>query len=137
MSMLRRDVRLLIESYKSINNKRDYKPVPNGYIYFPGDDQVFLNRHNPAEYKLLGKGEYAREVLGSKDWQKVRVATGENIVYRLGDPLIDEDDQHLWFVVPASFPEEYSFEAYIPHEIDKYKVDRETKDAWREVIGEL
>jgi hypothetical protein len=28
-------------------------------------------------------------------------------------------------------------EAYIPYAIDKYKVDRETKDAWREVVGEL
>jgi len=41
--MLRRDERLLMEAYSSINNKRDYKPVDKQFIYFPDQDAVYLN----------------------------------------------------------------------------------------------
>ena len=154
MSMLRRDVRLLIEAYKSIDNKRDYKPVDKQFIYFPDQDAVYLNpKDNPNAGQHLGNGSWARKELDLDAWEKVRVAVGEDIVsvkevlpMSIGKPLpewlkdipyIDEDDQWRWYFVPDVFPKEHSFEAYIPYEIDKYKVDRETKDAWREVIGEL
>jgi hypothetical protein len=150
--MLRRDERLIMEAYSSIHNKRDYKPVPDGYIYFPDDDQTYTILDNARGW-YLGDGAYARKELGSDDWEKVRIAVGEDVVtvkevlpMSIGKPLpewlkkipyIDEEEQWRFFFVPDEFPKEHSFDAYIPYAIDKYKVDRETKDAWREVIGEL
>jgi hypothetical protein len=153
--MLRRDERLLMEAYSSIhNNKRDFKPVPAGFIYFPDEDQVFtIPKDSPDEGQYLGNGDWGRKELALDDWEKVRIGLGEDIItikevwpMAMGKslpgwvaqiPYIDEDNGWRWYFVPDVFPEEHSFEAYIPHAIDKYKVDRETKDAWREVVGEL
>jgi hypothetical protein len=153
-SMLRRDERLLMEAYSSIhNNKRDYKPVDKQFIYFPDQDAVYLNpkdSHNAGYH--IGDGAWARKELDLDAWEKVKVAVGEDIVsvkeilpmsldrppeWLKNIPYIDEEEQWRWYFVPDVFPKEHSFEAYIPYEIDKYKVDRETKDAWREVISDL
>ena len=150
--MLRRDERLLMEAYSSIHNKRDYKPVDKQFIYFPDQDAVFLNSDNRAAGQYLGNGAWARKELDLDAWEKVKVAVGEDIVsvkevlpmsldrppeWLKKIPYIDEEEQWRFFFVPDVFPIEHSYEAYIPYEIDKYKVDRETKDAWREVISDL
>jgi len=152
--MLRRDERLLMEAYNSIhNNKRDYKPVEAKFIYFPDDDQTIKISDDPPSSWYIGNGAWAKKELALDDWEKVRVAVGEDIVsvkevlpMSMGKPLpewlkkipyIDEEEQWRWYFVPDVFPKEHSYDAYIPYAIDKYKVDRETKDAWREVVGEL
>jgi len=152
--MLRRDERLLMEAYNSIqNNKRDYRPVTANFIYFPDNDQTFAISDHPDKGRYLGDGAWARKELDLDAWEKVRVAVGEDIVtvkevlpmsmtkplpeWLKKVPYIGEEEQWRFFFVPDVFPKEHSSDAYIPYAIDKYKVDRETKDAWREVIGEL
>lgn len=108
---MNKDQELIAEAY---GKTKALKPVTSSFIFFPEDNEVYLNDPNPARYRLLGDASVMAH--HGSGWHKVLVATGEDVADITGANIDISKDGHRWFVVDHAFPRDHSFPALISKE---------------------
>jgi len=108
----KRDDELIAEAYGKASKMP--QPVHSSFIFFPEDNEVYLNDPHPGRYKRLGDALVMSH--HGSGWTRVRVATGEDVAELTGAEIDLGRDGHRWFVVDHSFPHEQSFPALVSKE---------------------
>jgi len=110
-----------------------FRRADTDYIYFTGRQEL-EKKNRYGKYDYAGQRVHAKEA-GLDHWKKVYIVIGHRLGYYVP---IKREDTNTWFIVEdPKIVKEYGIEAYVGNEIDKYNLDKETKDAWKEIIGEL